>query len=297
MPAIGVLTGAVVVGVGARNLGLLDDGALDAVRETSRRLLRLGVALLGLQLSLMQARALGWQQLAVVVVTVVATFTLTLWIGDRLGLGRGCALLVATGFSICGASAAAAMNAVTDSDDNDLATAVTLVTVFGTLAVVVLPAVRTPLGLDPAAYGAWVGASVQEVAQVVAASSTAGATAVAVAVVVKLTRVVLLAPLVAGASVVRRRTRPSITAAPVVPLFVVGFLVMVGVRSTAVLPALVLDGAKWVTGLLLAGALFGLGTGVHARGLARSGLRPLALGALSTMTATVVAYAGVQLVS
>src|SRR5690606_9023280 len=104
---------------------------------------------------------------------------------------------------------------------------------------------------------------VHEVAQVVAAASPAGAAALSVAVVVKLTRVVLLAPLIAGYSVLHRR-RAGVDASgrrpPLVPLFVLGFLAMIAVRSTGLLPGAVLSVAQVLTTLLLAGALFGLGT-------------------------------------
>jgi uncharacterized integral membrane protein (TIGR00698 family) len=295
VPAVGVLTIAVVLGAAAGNARVLP--APGELRAGSRVLLRVGVAMLGLQLSLTQVIRLGWRQLAVVGVTVLATFVLTMWAGRRLGLSHGATLLVATGFSICGVSAAAAMAAASDSDEADLTSAVTLVTIFGTLAVVVLPALRGPLGLDGPAFGAWVGASVHEVAQVVAASSTAGATALTVAVVVKLTRVALLAPLVAVASLVRRRRGPGGASMTPVPLFLVGFLAAMGARSTGAVPDAVLDALRLATGVLLTGALFGLGAAVDARAVLRAGARPLALGLVSTVGVTTVALLGVVLVT
>jgi uncharacterized integral membrane protein (TIGR00698 family) len=296
VPAMGVLTIAVVLGALLRNAGVLP-AATPGLQTGGRALLRLGVALLGLQLSVAQVTRLGWRQLAVVGVTVTSTFVLTMWAGRRLGCGQGTTLLVATGFSICGVSAAAAMAAASDSDEDDLTSAVTLVTLFGTLAVVVLPALRGPLGLDGPAFGVWVGASVHEVAQVVAASSMAGATALTVAVVVKLTRVALLAPLVAGTSLVRRRRDPGSGSTTPVPLFLVGFLTAMAARSTGAVPDAVLDAARLATGLLLTGALFGLGAAVDARALLRAGARPLALGLVSTVGVTTVAFLGVVLVT
>ena len=132
-----------------------------------------------------------------------------------------------------------------------------------------------------------------EVAQVVAAASPAGTAAVAVAVVVKLTRVVLLAPIVAGVSIVERRRR-SVTACkrpPILPLFVLGLLGLLGtmvLRSTGVVPTGVLEVGQTCTTLLFAAAVFGLGSEVRGRALLRTGRRGLVLGALSTVLVAVV---------
>lgn len=299
VPAISALTVAVVLGAVARNVGLLGGWALPGTSLATKKLLRIGVVFLGLQLAVSQILGLDPGILLVVLLTVSVTFGGTILLGRRLGASRGTTLLVATGFSICGASAAAAMDAVSDSEEEDLATAVGLVTIFGGLAIFVLPALQAPLGLPDVSYGVWSGASVHEVAQVVAAASAAGPTALAVATVVKLTRVVLLAPLIAGYSVVRRqRDRGAVHEGrrpPLVPLFVVGFIVMVAVRSVGVLPAPVLDGAHVLTTLLLAGALFGLGTSVHLVSLVRTGGRAVLLGAGSTLLAACVSLLGITL--
>lgn len=195
----------------------------------------------------------------VVAATVALTFTGTIFAGRWLGVPLGSAVMVATGFAICGVSAAAAMNAVTDSDEQDLATAAALVTLYGSLAIVALPA---------------------------------AAAALALAVVVKLSRVVLLAPLVAGVGVVGASRRTAGPRPPVVTLFVLAFLVMVAVRSTGVVHPPMLTCAGLAAELLLAGALFGSGTGVHLRDLIQTGRRAVLLGAIATAIATAVSYAG-----
>ncbi|MFF9480980.1 YeiH family protein [Streptomyces sp. NPDC014733] len=296
VPAVSALTIAVLLGALARNTGLLGDRVLPGAKLATKKLLRTGVVLLGLQLALSQVLQLDPGVLLVVAVTVAGTFAGTMWLGRRMGIRPGTTLLVSTGFSICGASAAAAMDAVSDSDEEDLATGVALVTIFGSLAIVLLPLLQHPLGLSDTAFGVWSGASVHEVAQVVATASVAGPAALAVATVVKLTRVVLLAPLIAGYSIVRRRKGAADATGkrpPLVPLFVVGFIAMVAVRSSGVLPASVLTAAQTLTTLLLAGALFGLGTSVHLMSLIRTGARPVALGAGSTVLAGALSLAGI----
>ena len=166
------------------------------------------MVLLGLQLALPQLLHLGLAGLAVVVVTVAATFTGTRLLGRLLGVSPARSLLIVTGFSICGASAVASMEEVAGGDDDDTGVAVALVTLCGSLAILLLPALHGPLGLDPVAFGSWVGASVHDVGQTVATANRVPG-AVTSAVVVKLSRVALLAPLVAGVALRRSRGRDT----------------------------------------------------------------------------------------
>lgn len=314
---VSALVVAIVAGAVLRNVGAVGAGVQPGLTWSARRLLRAGVVLLGLQLSLPAVASLGVRGLVVIVGTVAATFGATVLLGPLLSVPRRLTLLVATGFAICGAAAVAAMSAVVDPDaehEDDTATAVALVTLYGTVALVALPLLAPVLGFDDAVAGLWIGASVHEVAQVVAAGGAVSATALAVATVTKLGRVVLLAPLVAGVGLaVRARDRavapvdPAVpvgvgptagppgaapargaTRPPLVPLFVLGFLGAVALRSTGVLPDAVLDVAALVTSALLTAAMVGLGAGVDLRRLLRTGGRATALGGASTVVAAAV---------
>lgn len=298
LPAVNPSTAAVVIGATMANTGLHRPALHAGTKLAGHRLLRIAVALLGLQLALPQLAKLGAGGLAVVAVTVAITFEGTQLLGRALGVPRARSLLVATGFSICGASAVAAMQPVADGDAEDTSVAIALVTLCGSLAILVLPALRTPLGLDVAGFGSWVGASVHDVGQTVATANRVPG-ALTAAVVVKLTRVVLLAPLVAGVGFLRRRGTPSSAATrrpAAIPLFVAAFLVAVAVRSANVLPADTLRYAKDAQDVLLAAALVGLGTGIHLPTLRRTGGRALILGLASWVLVAAVAYAGVRIV-
>lgn len=266
----------------------------------ARRLLRIGVALLGLRLGVDQLASVGLPVLGVVAVTVPATLAGTLWLGRRLGLSRDVSLLIGTGTAICGASAVAAVDAATGARRQDATVAVATVTLFGTAALVLLPVLGALMGLGPGAFGTWVGASVHEVAQVVAAATPGGPAALETATVVKLTRVLMLAPLVLGVVLWRGRRRAGAESdggrrtAPV-PLFIVGFLVCVALASSGRVPTPVMEGALRLDTAVLTAALAGLGLGVSARGLTRLGWRPMALGAGAWVIATGVALAAVLL--
>ncbi|MER7819066.1 putative sulfate exporter family transporter [Streptomyces sp. NPDC096153] len=302
VPAVPMLTAAVVLGVAAAHVPWSAPWVRGRCRAgltlTTKRLMRAGIVLLGLKLSLADVLGLGWATVAMVPAVVAATFCGTWWLGRRLGLPGDQPLLIAAGYSICGASAIGAVGSVHDSDDDDVVTSVALVTLCGTLAIAVLPLLHGPLGLTDTEFGRWVGAGVHDVGQVVATAQTAGPAALGEAVLVKLLRVALLAPLVAVLVVsARRRGRDSPRSGrpPLVPLFVVGFLAMVALRSTGLVPAQALAVAGTAQELLLAAALFGLGSAVRLPSLSRTGPKVALLGLTSWVLIATAAYAGVLL--
>ncbi len=298
--SISVLVAAVVVGAMIGNSPLSNATTEPGLRFAARRLLRIGVVMLGLRLSFGDVATLGLSGALVVAVTVVSTFVGTLWINRRLGLPNDLGLVVATGYSICGASAIAAVESSTDASEEEVAAAVGLVTLFGSMAIITLPAIADQIGLDDAQFAAWAGASVHDVAQVVATTSPAGTSVVAGAMLVKLTRVTLLAPLVTGMNLRRRRMtsgKPKVNfeapPPPILPLFVAGFLTMVALRTSGIIPTGTLDlvglGERWT----LAIALVGLGSGVRFAALRKLGPKPLLLGALAWVLVSVVSLIGI----
>ena len=294
------LVAAVILGVAVGNVVDLPTVCTPGVHYATKRLLRGGVILLGFRLAFSDVVELGVSGLGVVVMTVTATFFGTRWLGRRLGLSENLSLLVATGYSICGASAVAAMDGVIEAEEEETAYAVALVTLCGSLSILVLPLLAGPLGLDGAAFGSFVGAAVHDVAQVVATAATDGDAALEAATVVKLTRVVLLAPLVAAVALTRRRGAAagadgSGAGAPIVPLFVALFGIAIVIRSSGVLGDGALADIKSVEKLLLAAALFGLGLGVRVARLRTLGGRPLVLGLGSWLIVASVAYLGVAI--
>lgn len=290
---------AVALGLVVANLlpvrPLLAPGARFAVN----RLLRLGIVLLGSRLALDDAVRQGAASLAL----VVATTTLVLVAGAILARRSAeptLRLLIAAGTAICGNSAIVAVAPLVAADERDVAFAVATITGFGVLAVLVYPLVGQLLGLPGPAFGLWAGAAINDTSQVVAAGYAYGTAAGDSAVVTKLTRNLLLAPamlaiglLVAGRPAGRRSAEdgrdgdgPARVLEAVrrgVPLFVVGFAVVAGARSTGILdvslagrPAHEL--ASTAASALILVALAGVGLQTDVRAIVAAGLRPLAFG-------------------
>jgi uncharacterized integral membrane protein (TIGR00698 family) len=229
----------------------------------------------------------------VVLATVVTTYASTQLVGRALGLERTLVTLIAAGFSICGAAAIAAVESSVRARPKDVALAVALVTVFGTVMIGVIPTLGHLFQLTNEQTAVWAGASIHEVAQVIAAASligAGGATVLATATTVKLARVALLAPVqIISARVCR--SSDAVRNGPIVPLFLVGFLAAVAVRSTGLLPQDALEVAGWLTTLLLSAAMFGLGTAIVAKHLWPVPVRALFLALASTLVAGAVSLA------
>ncbi|MFP5311573.1 MAG: YeiH family protein [Actinomycetes bacterium] len=309
LPALPAMTLAVVLGVLAANLPGAAPWTAGRARPgldfAGKHLMRGGIVLLGLKVSVMEVLDLGWPALVLIVGVVAASFGGTYGISRLFRLPPVTSLLVATGFSICGASAIGAMAAVRRIRHADTVLPVALVTLCGTLAIGVLPLLAHPLGLSDTVFGAWTGASVHDVGQVVATAQTAGTAALAIAVVVKLTRVLLLAPVAALAGAHHRKGVRAIGAAngaaaklpPLVPLFVVGFVAMVALRSTGWLSAGWLAAGAVLQDILLGAALFGLGSAVRIGTLLHTGRRALLAALASWFLIAVLGLAAAFLIA
>ncbi len=271
---------AITLGIVLSASGAVAGAARPGLRVASRQVLRVGVALLGLQLALPEILALGWPMLVVIAGVVLLGIGGTLALGRLLGVPAERSLLVACGFSICGAAAVAAVEGIRESKDEDVATAVSLVVVFGSVVMLALPLGAVALGFDPVSAGAWSGASIHEVGQVVVAGGLVGSAALQVAVAVKLGRVLMLAPVLAVLSL-RSRRRAAVRQ-PLVPGFVLAFVACATIRTCVPVPGAVLDVAGLVQAGTLASAMFALGCGVDVAVLRRTGAPVLTLAAGAT---------------
>ncbi len=277
---------AIIIGMAGHNLIGTPVRAKAGIAFSLRRMLRAAIILLGFQLTLAEIREVGLPGLVIIVACLTATFFFTLRIGRWLGVERSLAGLIASGTSICGASAVIASNAVIEGRDEDVAYAVACVTVFGSLSMLLYPLIEAHLVmLSPSAYGLWTGATIHEIAQVVAAGFQAGQDAGEAATVSKLTRVLMLAPVCLALALLWNRRQPArrgtrSRSAPM-PWFALGFLAVVILNSYVALPQGWHDGLASFTTFLLSMALAAMGLETDIARLKARGLRPLALGALS----------------
>ncbi|MEZ5939220.1 MAG: YeiH family protein [Hyphomonadaceae bacterium] len=299
LPGMAILSPMILstlIGMTLHNLVGAPAWAKPGVKISLRPILRIGIILLGLQIMASQVMQVGWTGVGVIAATLLATFAFTKWLGARMGVERKMAELIAAGTSICGASAVIATNTVTEGKDEDVAYAVACVTVFGSLSIFLYPVLPGLLHLGPHAFGLWAGASIHEVAQVIGAAFQDGPVAGETATVAKLTRVMMLAPLVIGLGVVASRRAahaPGGTkrAAPPMPWFVLGFIAMMVLNSAVHIPASVKSVTTPATAFLLSMALAAMGLETDFRKLKAEGWKPLALAAIAWIFISVFSLA------
>ena len=296
LAACGVVVGPMVV---AMLLGLLlaqfcamPVAAQPGVDFACRPVLRFAIVLLGLRISLPQVAAVGASGLLAVTAIVLVTLLGGYWISRRLGLSPDLAWLLASGHAICGAAAIAAADSVLQAKDREVTQALTLVTLFGTLAMLLLPMLGAWMDLPADVYGFWVGGSVHEVAQAVAAGFVRGEACGEAASIIKLVRVAHLLPLglLLGVVVARRASKQA-SGRVVVPWFVLGFAVVAGLDAVGAVPDLLADGLRCLCGFAMTVAMAALSLKSSLRGVASAGVRPLLAAALTSAGIAVVALA------
>jgi uncharacterized integral membrane protein (TIGR00698 family) len=287
-----------ILGMLLHNLLGTPAGAKDGVKFSLRRILRLGIILLGFQLMLVQVVAVGPKGVAVILAALGATFLFTKWLGRVMGVDEKLAELIGAGTSICGASAVIATNTVTEGKDEDVAYAVACVTVFGSIAMLTYPLLPGLLHLEPRAFGLWSGSSIHEIAQVVAASFQDGHIAGEFGTVAKLTRVMMLAPLVIGLGFVRVRAAGGAgKASAPIPWFVLGFIAVMLLNSVIAIAPPEKAQIVTLTNFLLSMALAAMGLETDFAKLKREGLKPLALAAIAWIFIALFSLALVKLVA
>lgn len=246
-----------------------------------QKLLRLGIILYGLRISFQQIAEVGMQGLILDTIVVTGTLVLGTFLGRRLfGLDRHTAVLVSGGSAICGAAAVLAMERVLRADPGKVAIAVATVVLFGTIDIFVYPWLFGHVGLDAARFGLFTGATVHEVAQVVAAGSAISPATADTAVIVKLTRVMMLVPVlfVLSWNEARNSSREGRGKSPMsVPWFAVVFVAVAGFNSLVTLPPAVREALLAIDTLALAAAMAALGLETRVAKLRALGPRPLVL--------------------
>ncbi|WP_417454785.1 YeiH family protein [Kiloniella sp.] len=212
--------------------------AKPGIEFTSKSLLRIGVALLGVRIGLDQITQLGITSTIILVIAVVVTIASGVLLARFFGFDKRFGLLTGGATAICGASAALAISAAmpaSPSKERSTLFAVVAVTTLSTLAMILYPPLALWLEMTPEESGFFIGGTIHDVAQVVGAGYSISAEAGDAATVAKLFRVALLVPITLFVMTIFKQTSTNKIKAYLPPLFLIGFIAFTGLRSTGVL--------------------------------------------------------------
>lgn len=282
------LTLAIVLGIVAGNTFFpsIAGSTATGVDFSKNKLLRAGIILYGFRITFQQIGDIGWAGVLIAAIMVGLTFTLAVQLGTRVfKLDKQTSMLIGAGSAICGAAAVMAAEPVVRGQAHKVSIAVATVVVFGTLSMFLYPLLYSLLPLSEHAYGVFVGSTIHEVAQVVAAGKAVSDTAAGTAVIEKMLRVMMLAPflLILSGVVLRNQASSAATAGKkspiVIPWFAVLFILVSGINSLHLLPANLVQVIVDLDTAILAMAMAALGLRTHAGAIRQAGLKPLMLAA------------------
>jgi uncharacterized integral membrane protein (TIGR00698 family) len=310
-PYLEALVLAILLGMAIRTVWKPSPRWAPGVSVSAKTLLEVAVVLLGASVSGQTVLALGPELLAGIVVVVAIAIATSYAISRAFGLSQRMAILVACGNSICGNSAIAAVAPVIGADGDDIASSIAFTAVLGVAVVILLPILVPVLVLSLTQYGVLAGLTVYAVPQVLAATLPIGALSNQVGTVVKLARVLMLGPVVLAISLLTRQLRDQAAQGTsssgdrhkrrspalheLVPWFIVGFLIVLALRSSGVVPVVLLKPISIFAKLLTTISMAALGLGVDVRVVVRAGLRVTGAVTASLLVLGVISFALIRL--
>ncbi|MEH6478700.1 MULTISPECIES: YeiH family protein [Pseudoalteromonas] len=295
---IGIVLGIIVGNSVFSRIATQTDIGVDYAKSI---LLKAGVVLFGFRITFAQVAGVGWEGLLTDVVMLLGTFILAVQLGKGVfKLDEQTTILIGAGSSICGAAAVMATEPVIKAQAHKVSVAVATVVVFGTLSMFAYPIMFDYMGLSEHAYGIFVGSTIHEVAQVVAAGTAVSANAADTAVIEKMLRVMMLAPFLVGLSFWQSKKHAKTNnnepggeqkAGITIPWFAVLFIVASGVHSLSIIPQVATSAVVWFDNILLTIAMVALGLRTHVGAIRQAGIKPLLLAGCLFLFLTLGGYA------
>lgn len=288
---------AIFLGVLIANTIKIPDSFKPGITFTSKKILRFAIILLGFKISINEIMNLGLNSLLVITLSVISCYIFTVWIGQKIGVDKKLSTLLASGTSICGASAIIATNEVIKADDKDAAISVGIISIVGTFFMILLPIIFYALKLNQNMYSVWVGSSIQEVAQVVGAGFSVNDETGKLSSLIKMSRVTFIVPMTFYLLFTEMKNIKKETSTKKldlkslnIPWFVLMFIGVIFINSLNIIPKEIVKTIIYIDNLLLTAAMFCLGLGISISKLKEAGRKPIYLGFISAIQISLTAF-------
>ncbi|WP_028399298.1 YeiH family protein [Ectobacillus panaciterrae] len=295
---MGQLVIAILIGMAWRALTGVPDYAAAGTNFSSKKLLRLGIILLGMRLNVIDILHAGPKVFAIAVINIIFTLIVVYALSRLFKVEKKLGILTACGTAICGAAAVVAISSQIKANDDETAIGAATVAILGTIFTLIYTILYPVIGLSAHGYGVFSGATLHEIAHVIAAAAPGGNIAIDTAVIVKLTRVALLVPVAIVIGIWSNRQERSQNSSNAkaswksipIPWFILGFLAMSGIHSLGIFSSSISNSVVLVAYMLIAMAMAGLGLNVDVAAFRRMGLKSFAAGLIGSILLSVLGY-------
>ncbi|WP_375625654.1 YeiH family protein [Bartonella sp. MU37NMGALS] len=276
---------AILLGSVTRSCFTLPTYFQKGITFCAKTLLEIAIVLLGASISINAVLSTGWNLLSSIIFVICVMIILSFAIGRICGLSKHLAMLVACGNAICGNSAIVAVAPIIKAKHEEVAASIAFTALLGVVIILLLPFLYLFLNLSFSQYGVLAGMIVYAVPQVLAATAPISFVSIQIATIVKLVRVLMLGPVIFILSIIYRRSAQTrLRLHTLVPWFIIGFILMMLVRSSDLIPEKALNPIKLIAQLLTVISMAALGLGVDIRSLKKAGWRVILASTCSILT-------------
>ncbi|WP_134703883.1 YeiH family protein [Ammoniphilus sp. YIM 78166] len=290
---MGIMIISIILGMSWKALMQVPADASAGITFSSKILLRAGIILMGLRLNFSQIVEAGFSVVLVDIIVIAFTLTLMIYLGKVLSVDKYLSALIAVGTAVCGAAAIVAVAPLIKAKKEFVAVSVACIAILGTIGTIIYTVLYPVLGLDSYQYGVLVGATLHELAHVIAAAIPGGDASGEIAILVKLGRVALLIPvaMILGYLFTSKDQEESkkrgFKDLPI-PWFIFGFLGMCLVNTLGFLSSTVTQMFIALSVFLLSMAMAGLGLSINFGDFKKVGYKAVIVGIIGFIALTAI---------
>ncbi|MGE7913313.1 YeiH family protein [Lysinibacillus xylanilyticus] len=291
---LGQLVIAIILGMAWRAAFKVQDSWQAGISFSSKKLLRLGIILLGMRLNLADIYHAGAGVFLIAFIDLVFALVVVYGLTKVFHVEKKLGILTACGTAICGAAAVVAIAPQIKANEKETAVGAAIVALLGTIFTLVYTVLYSVFNLTPTEYGIFAGGTLHEIAHVIAAASAGGNEAVDMAVIVKLTRVALLVPVAIIIGIFYQRMDKGQEkegfSLSIIPWFILGFLAMSAINSLGIIPANVAQTFVNISYLLIGMSMAGLGLNVEIKTFKQLGVKAFIAGLIGSVCLSIIGY-------
>lgn len=299
-PVVGSAIFAIVIGILLNNIFEIPKKYQAGIQFSSKKILHYSIIVLGFTLSFKSIGAIGWKSLPIIIITLLAAFIVVYLLMKVFKINENLSILIGVGTSICGGSAIAATSPVIKAKENEVAFAISTIFLFNLIAVFVFPPLGHLLNMGETAFGYFGGTAINDTSSVIAATSNYGSTALETGAIVKLTRTLMIVPVVLFFTyrTIRKekskQTDTSIT--KIFPWFIVWFIAASIISTIFNFSPTVINIFQQLSLFLITMTMAGIGLSVNFRQFRKAGAKPILLGLVTWIVVIVTSLISMKLV-